>query len=270
MSRRACLAAAPIILPLLWACSASAGVLNEIEKGGVESSAENSAPSKAGRNNRDDSDCVHGNTDCEDDDDLDDWLSLFHEIGGRTSFLRWSDEAGKYGLIPRQAGEPMLPMLRFGVDYSQPARHVSRTGFRAEVGFAAFGLEIRQHRYRESRPRDSLDILQAQLLYRMSLGSHVNVNIGAGSFTMSGDYRQSGGMVSLPIVVRLHRDIFAEARFTSMHSGPKGWQETELSLVYSPGWESLWQVAALRFGYRKFSTNTVALEGPWLGLEFIL
>jgi hypothetical protein len=84
-------------------------------------------------------------------------------------------------LPSRQLGEPLIPFVRADIGYQWVDADTGATDVRAEAGYGPLAAHYNFTRYHERTPDDRLDLVRILGLYRMSLGSQVEVDLGLGS-----------------------------------------------------------------------------------------
>lgn len=189
--------------------------------------------------------------------------------GGENSDLRVFGKGRYLGLSTRQPGEVLLPGSRYALEYGDMGSGDKVAGLRFEAGYGRTGLELRYSRFDDGRMHPSLDLYQGQFLYRMSFGNYIGVNLGLGVFAYDGADEHGGWLFSLPVTLRLSRDIFGELRMASLSDSRDSWIEREISILYSPRWHESYRNWVLRAGYRELDAGRDSLHIPYLGLEYI-
>jgi hypothetical protein len=161
---------------------------------------------------------------------------------------------------PRQWGEPLIPFVRADLGYQWVAADTGATDVRAEAGYGPLAAHYNFTRYREGAPDDRLDLVRVLGLYRMSLGSQVEVDLGLGSLTLRGDSTNSRFLCSLPVLVHPGGHWGIEFR--------PAWAERvsdyDLALLLT------WRAASFKAGYRWVNSPHESLAGPYAGLSLRL
>lgn len=194
----------------------------------------------------------------------------FIVYGGQASFYRvgsaWGDDKNDSWLdvsainqslsYHRQPGEPLVPFVRFDLDIYTPSSTVSARDLRLETGYGAVAVGYGQSRFRESNPSDSLDISQVYGLYRMSFGSHFEADFGVGSLKVDGENSQSYFYVTIPIILHASNNIGFEYR--PAWAGKLSSHDVSVLMKID--------FASVKIGYKKLSTDTQSLNGPYVGV----
>ncbi len=206
-----------------------------------------------------------GRPDPHDDDSF--WAGVCAEIlmavfayGGVASMQRVvGDEDGEFH--PRRGGEALIPFARLDASYQVVESDVSALDALGEIGFACIAFQARRTSYREDDPGERLDTTQLHGLYRMSFGSHVEVDLGMGSLRISGDDVHSGFSLTTP--VRVHPTDRFGVEYRPVWSSIDEQRIAEHDLAAFVGW----RYASLRVGYRWFHSEGASLNGPEIGLS---
>ncbi|TNC83624.1 MAG: hypothetical protein CSH37_13475 [Thalassolituus sp.] len=199
-----------------------------------------------------------------------DTASGFIVYGGQASFYRvgsawgednddsWLDVSAVNRSVSshRQPGEPLVPFIRFDLDIYTPSSTVSARDLRLETGYGAVAVGYGQSRLRERNPSDSLDISQVYGLYRMSLGSHFEVDFGVGSLKVDGEKNQSYSYVTTPILLHASKNVGVEYRPSLAGNLSSHDLSVQMKIDF----------ASVKVGYKKLSTDTRSLNGPYIGI----
>jgi hypothetical protein len=177
---------------------------------------------------------------------------------GEMSYLRVANPgAGATTYTPRKAGEPLLPLARFDLAYRYIDHDMTALDFRAEGGYGPLALHLSESHYRETRPVDTLDVLEVMASVRLSFQADAEIDPSLGILTLFGNDERSHLAVGLPILIHPHgaplglefRPLWSD-RMTDLDIG------AYLHTRY----------LSAKAGYRAmFSTHT-SLGGPYFGL----
>jgi hypothetical protein len=216
--------------------------------------------------------CGHHRDDC-DCHEGDDFASAFFLELGRVSFYAsiyggvgsWVRMQGSSSgeledlFPPRATGEPLIPFLCVDGQMQDGRAGVSAVDVRTEAGYGPFGFEYRSTHYDERRPEDTLTITRAHFLYRMSFSNYVELDVGPGYATLSGDRSTTGFSLTLPLRVYPCGTLGAELR-PSWARMPGG-TISDCSLLAV----ARRSVVSIKAGYRWASIGDVTLNGPVVG-----
>lgn len=162
----------------------------------------------------------------------------------------------------REWGEALIPIARVDADYQWLNGDVDAVSVRGEAGYGAFAVQGRFTRFSEEEPGDELDFAQWHVLYRMSFGSMLEVDLGMGQFRLEGDDTLSELSFTVPVLLHYFPGIGLEYR--------PAWSDslTEHSLGVLLGWK----YGSLTAGYRWLRAGDdpeaeETLEGPYAGLS---
>jgi hypothetical protein len=198
------------------------------------------------------------------------FLGLFLVEFGKTSFHRAgpddyvvkSPSSEKETVIEnRKSGQALIPITRLDISYQDVEADVSAMDYRAEVGYGPVALQVRNTHYEEERPDDDLDILQIHMLYRMSIGEKIEIDLGFGGMSLEGENGNSGLSFTVPVLVHPWDYFGVEFRPSWSSINHNTIPDYELSLLTG------WRYFSLRAGYRRVMSDTESLSGPFAGIS---
>ena len=204
------------------------------------------------------------------EDDSDGFLSeflgdvLFEAVGdllsdgGMASLRRVMDaDAIDFDMTARQPGDPLLPILRLDVAGQKVQSDIEALGVRGEAGYGPVGAEVDFTRYWEQSPGDQLNLIRSAGLYRMSLSSHTEMDLGLGALTVRGDRSTSNLLFTLPVLVHPHENWGVEFR----PAWSERYSDYDLALLLTH------RHASLKLGYRWVRSPDESLDGPYAGFS---
>jgi len=160
------------------------------------------------------------------------------------------------GLAPRQLGEPLIPFARLDTSYQDIRSGGDAFDLRAEGGFGPAALQFDFTRYREHAPADRLDLTRLVAAYRMSFGSSIEADLGAGALWLDGEQTSSRFLFACAVLVH-----------------PVAWWGVELRPAWADGVSDYdvaalltWRYTSLKAGYRWVASPHESLAGPYAGL----
>lgn len=156
----------------------------------------------------------------------------------------------------RQPGEPLIPFARLDFDVHRPSAALSARNLRLEAGRGAVAAGFDYSRFRETSEDDTLEISRIYGLFRMSFGSYVEADFGIGSMKVEGKNTKSLFYVTTPVLLHASEKVgfeFRPAWASNLFSN-------DLSLMVKADF------ASLKLGYKKLSTDTQTLKGPYAGI----
>ncbi len=181
--------------------------------------------------------------------------------GGACSWARVTDrESSAVEVTPRALGEPLLPFARMDVVYQNVESDVDAVDVRAEAGYGPLGAHLDLTRYREQFPSDDLNIIRALGVYRMSFGSHVEIDLGCGVLTLSEQQTDSRFLFSLPVLV--HPSAYWGIEFRPAWADRVN--DYDLAVLLNRHY------ASLKLGYRWVDSPHESLDGPYVGISIRL
>lgn len=189
---------------------------------------------------------------------------LFGAIGrgGANSMKRIDPLEARSGerVIPRKDGEALISFLRVDLSYQEVESDVSAGDLRAELGYGSIGFQLRRTVYEERDPPDTLEAFQYHILYRMSYGTAVEVDLGVGSLFLTGKEKNSGFSVTVPFLYHPVESVGLEFRpaWSAIHENSI--YDLDLGVLFGG------RYASLRAGYRWFRGGHESLDGPYAGV----
>ena len=157
----------------------------------------------------------------------------------------------------RENGEPLIPFARIDVAYLDAESDVKGYDYRLECGYGAFAVHLNHTHYRESSPKDKLDLIRLYGIYRMSFGSHFELGLGLGSLTVKGNDSNSRMSFTMPIRIQPGEHIGIEFR----PSWAENLNERDLGVLLR------WEYVSLKAGYRWVSSFGESLDSAYVGFS---
>jgi len=116
------------------------------------------------------------------------------------------------GIKYRKPGESLIPFVRFDYGYQNVDSHIDASDYRVEFGYGPLGFQVRKTSYVEDDPDDKLDVNQFHVLYRMSLGNKIEIDLGLGVFEIEGNEKISAFSFTIPVLFQPNEIIGIELR----------------------------------------------------------
>ena len=185
-------------------------------------------------------------------------LGLGMLYGGAASWARVDADSSAYDMdvVPREAGEPLIPFVRFDVSYHDVESDVDAYDYRVEGGYGPFAIQFNQTHYSEESPDDELDLFRFYGMYRMSFGTRVEVDLGLGALTIDGNDNDTRFSLTLPVRIYPCDWFGVEIR----PAWADGVTDVDVGLLLTKPY------ASLKAGYRWVSSPSETLNGPYAGL----
>ncbi len=186
-----------------------------------------------------------------------------HEPGpeewSRLSYLRVAKpRQASVPYIPRQCGEPLLPMARVDVAFRIINPDMQACDWRAEGGYGAVALFVNTTRYREAHPADTLDVTEILLANRLSISTDLECAPGLGAFILAGKSTFGRAAVTVPFFYHPRGHPWgAELRLLA----GDGMNDVDLAAVANTRYLSL------KVGYRTMFSEHMSLAGPYVGMS---
>lgn len=185
--------------------------------------------------------------------------------GGSNSFDRVDDSLDnniESRTELREKGELLIPFFRVDMSYQKNNENISAYDYRLEAGYAAFAVNIQQTLYYEDSINDSLKLSRLYGAYRMSFGTHVEIDLGIGRFDVNGNEKNSYLYVTLPILIHPTPNLGFEFR----PSAGGNYSEIDASIILKSEEHLKSKDVAIKLGYKKISTSSNSLQGPYVGI----
>lgn len=181
--------------------------------------------------------------------------------GGVGSWLRVdptaADLPGLPAREPREWGEGLLPVVRADTAYQWAGGDVRAVDAAVEAGFGPLAAQFTRRRFEERQPDDEMTLRRWHVLYRMSFGAGVEVDMGLGQLILDREQRTDRFSFTVPL-------LFHPAPGCGIEFRP-AWSE-DIS-EYDLGLLAGWKFVSLRAGYRWLHDPGETLEGPYAGLS---
>lgn len=171
------------------------------------------------------------------------------------------EKPSEKNLVKWPTGDPMVPFARIDASYQHLSSKLKAWDCMAEFGYEFLALNGRFTHYMEKDPDDSLDAAEGSILLRMPFCDHVEVDLGAGFMSISGDKTHSGGSVTLPIKIRPVKYLEIELRPLWADINGNFMQDYDAGIVITG------RYAGVRAGYRWLLSPGECLDGPYLGIS---
>jgi len=162
--------------------------------------------------------------------------------------------------LMRELGDPVIPYVRLDAAYQDVSSDIEAQDFYAQLGHGALGVDLRFTQFTEEQPRDTLDLLWAHVLGRLSYYKHLEIDIGAGMVQMTGNDRTEGFSFTMAALFYPMDWWGVELRptFAELNSSTLTDIDVSLHLRYSVG--------GVKFGYRWLKSENLELTGPYAGV----
>lgn len=168
-------------------------------------------------------------------------------------------QTGEYNLAPKHLGEKNIPFLRADYSYNMLESDVTGHDYRLEAGFGPIAIQYGEMRLTEDRPSDDLVLSNWHVLYRMSFGEHVEVDLGGGQYSVEGERKNTATSFTLPIKIYWGDRFGLEYRPVWTSESDFDLSDQEVSLVYGP------EHYGFKIGYRWIDAGHESLKGVSLG-----
>jgi hypothetical protein len=192
-----------------------------------------------------------------------DILETIFVVGGKKSMMRIDSSLTEspQGVTPRRTGDGLLVYARLDTSHQRVDSDISGVDTRVEIGYGAFGFEIRQTRYRDSKINTHLQVDQYHGLYRMSFGNTLEIGLGFGETTLDGASRNSGHTWATPVLYQPLPWLGIEYRPSRMTINNNEITDNEFAVDLGGRY---W---AVRSGYRWLKSPNEKITGPFIGLS---
>lgn len=160
------------------------------------------------------------------------------------------------GEYARAAGEPLIPFLRLDADMQRIDPGLDAWNVAAECGYGPIAVWGRMQRFDGDDPDARMDLYEVALLYRLSFGRHVEIDLGGGTVQLDGVADASRGSFLAELRVHPHEWFGLEFRTTLA-------QELEIydvALLAGP------RFVDFKAGWRWTRSPNESLDGPYAGM----
>ncbi len=179
-------------------------------------------------------------------------------MGGVNSWARvapgWDEYTG-LDVNRKESGEPQLAFMRIDGGYQAVEGDVNAYDYQIELGYGPVGVQYNKTHYYESDTDDKMQLSRLYGLYRMSLFTEFELDLGLGRLTVDGSENNSYWYVTTPVKIHVDSGWGVEFR-PGLSDNITEW---DLALLKS------WQYFSLKAGYRWLSAGDASLDGPYLG-----
>ena len=163
--------------------------------------------------------------------------------------------------IVRKHGEALVPFLRLDTMYQEVETDVTARDYLIIVGYGAVGFQVRSTVYEEKEPPDKLRLAEYHALYRMSLGNHVEIDLGAGAMVLKGIQENSGFSVTVPVLIHPSDHYGFEFRPVWSSINENDIQDFDVAVLFG------WRYVSVKAGYRWVRSPHQSLDGPEMGVS---
>jgi len=266
-----------IVLAVTFPLTAMAGALDDFERDSTKKQSRTTAPSQRSVSGSSDDDIADICLDTLMDDCLSDFClsgevfkALGELFGGIAAVGALSWDRAEYqgmeapmgsGVLPRKSGEALVPLVRFDLSFQNVESDITAWDARFEAGYGPFAFQFRRTVYDEQDPAASLTIRQYHALYRMSFGSRLEIDIGAGTSVLDGLQENSGFSMTAPVLFHPSHSFGLEFRPVWSTINENDIQDFDLAVLAG------WRYASLRAGYRWVRSPNQSLDGPHIGIS---
>jgi hypothetical protein len=165
-------------------------------------------------------------------------------------------------ISPRSLGEPTLPFVRVESNFRLVDAEIRAIDLRTEAGYGLLGFQYNTSQYQDNIAHDTLVVSEQYCLYRMTIASGCEMDLGLGQLTLSGNGLttvQSSATIPLLIhPVNTHLGLEFRPAWSD------GVQDFDAAVLYSA------HFASFKAGYRWMNSPHESLHGPYLGVAFHL
>lgn len=163
---------------------------------------------------------------------------------------------GADDLLRRNAGEPLIPFVRYDFAYQNVSPSIDARIHRFESGYGPIAVLLENFTFNERVPSNTLKVERQMILYRMSVGNEAEVDVGIGKSVITGMQRTMIDVISLPVKFMISENVSVELRPT--------WGGTVDDYEVALHWGM--QFGSLKAGYRILSSPDASLNGPFAGI----
>lgn len=188
--------------------------------------------------------------------------------GGQASLWRAQCSHTEEGIICRQKGEPLLPMIRVDLCYQRLQSNLSAIDGMVELGYGPLAISYRGTHFRETdlpdevtNSSDAMNLHEVLALYRVSGTPYFEIDWGLGMVRLEGNDTHSGVAFSMPVKIQPESWLGFNIVPTVNSMDGNALYDIDGSILLTKGFISL------RAGYRWLYTEYETLKGPYSGLS---
>ena len=187
-----------------------------------------------------------------------DW-NCFHWIGEGFSY---SNQRMRRNPVPlRENGDPLVPLVRIDGAWQDVSDEIEARDWYGQLGYGAIGVDYRRTCFDQSHPQKTLRMEWGHILSRLSYGSQVEVDLGMGIYTLTGEEKTSGFSLTSAVLYYPSDHWGLEFRPTVAWIN----QDTTVN-DFDLALHLRHEAVGLKFGYRWTKSTNVTLDGPYAGL----
>ena len=177
--------------------------------------------------------------------------------------LQPSDRGGQSPGNPFESNNenPLLPLFTVDMAYQNVDTDVGAFDTRVEVGLGVLAAQGRFTWYLENEPSDDLGMYQLHGLFRLPLGEHLKIGVGAGALIVDGNNQNSGFSTTVPILIAANDVLGFEFRPTWSWINENRLDDFDLCVSLN------YEFAAVRLGYRTVQSEHESLDGLYAGFS---
>lgn len=175
---------------------------------------------------------------------------------GGYAYSGYGGEGGDRG-DARENGELLIPYLRADMAYRPVDDDVIAREYQFELGYGAFAIHYNASRYEETDPPDKLDLRYVFGVYRMSLFSGSELDLGLGELVVNGNEDHSYTAFTMPFRIQPDQRIGFEFR----PIWASNINDYDAAVLVGG------QYLSLKAGYRWVETYGQSLNGSYIGVS---
>lgn len=192
------------------------------------------------------------------------FLCLFSDMfeGIFSAIIKGGSEVSMARALDRETGAHDLPLVGGDINFQTISPQINAIDGRAEFGYGPMAVQFKGAHFRDKEYLESLNVVHAHGLFRISGNSAFQLNFGFGGVLLNGKSTNSGFSTTIPVAI-FPRDAWG-GRFVPTWSwiNGNGISDYDGSVEYTQRFYSG------RVGYRTSLAGNRSLSGPYLGFSF--
>lgn len=195
-------------------------------------------------------------------DDL--FLCLFSDMLGGIlkAIIKGGSEVSLTRVLDREAGDHGLPLVGGDINFQSISPQINAIDGRAEFGYGPMAMQLRGAHFSDKEYSESLNVVHAHGLFRISGSSTLQINFGLGGVLLNGKSTNSGFSATIPVA------IFPRGAWGGRFVPTWSWINGNRISDYDGSVEYTRRFYSGRVGYRTSLAGDQSLSGPYLGFSF--
>jgi len=192
------------------------------------------------------------------------FLCLFSDMLGGifNAIVKGGSEVSLARAHDREAGDHDLPLVGGDINFQSISPQINAIDGRAEFGYGPIALQLRGAHFSDKEYSESLNVVHAHGLFRISGNSAFQIGFGLGGVLLSGKSSNIGLSTTIPVA------IFPRSAWGGRFVPTWSWINGNRISDYDGSVEYTRRFYSGRVGYRTSLAGDQSLHGPYIGVSF--